>query len=229
MAEEAVYENAGTFSLPPDQQWDPQPPGTPAPPAPGGIQAALSGPSRLVFTIPQGEMIPYTLDGLLEAMRTLPPSLSALVRWKPPGCNPIFVFNPTAARRPPVIGFPGRTITAIEAPYRLILSPDEKGQVGALDRFTCLAPKQDRALAYSLEHKRSEWKYRDAGDLVAGLQQHQPPSPQQPALPYVPYRSRPERAGAPHIELLPEQSKGQLQTRTGGRRPVRPVYTWEPG
>jgi hypothetical protein len=128
MAEEAVYENAGTFSLPPDQQWDPQPPGTPAPPAPGGIQAALSGPSRLVFTIPQGEMIPYTLDGLLEAMRTLPPSLSALVRWKPPGCNPIFVFNPTAARRPPVIGFPGRTITAIEAPYRLILSPDEKSK-----------------------------------------------------------------------------------------------------
>lgn len=128
LAEEAVYENAGTFSLPPAQTWDPQPPVTPSPPSLGTIQVLLSGPSRLVFSIPQGERIPYTLAGLLEAMQTLPPSLSALVRWKPPGCNPIFFFNPTAAPQPPQIGFPSATITAIEAPYRLILSPDEQGR-----------------------------------------------------------------------------------------------------
>jgi hypothetical protein len=128
MAEEAVYESAGNYSLPPEQSWDPQPPGPPAPPSPGGIQALLSGPSRLVFTIPQGVVISYTMAGLLEAMQTLPPSLSALVRWQPPGCSPFSIISPGTASRPPTIGFPGRTITAIEAPYRLILSPDEKGR-----------------------------------------------------------------------------------------------------
>jgi len=125
LAEEAVYENAGTFSLPPQQNWDPQPSGPPSPPSPGSIQALLSGPSRLVFSIPPGQKIPYTLTGLLEALQSLPPSLSPLVRWKPPGCNPFFLFNPSAAPRPPRILFPERTATAIEAPYRLVISPDE--------------------------------------------------------------------------------------------------------
>jgi hypothetical protein len=127
MAEEAVYENAGTFSLPPQQSWDPQPAGSPAPPPPGSMQARLSGPSRLVFTIPNGAVIPYTLEGLLEAMQALPPNLSPLVKWRPPGCLQAFFIYPWGAPKPPVIGFPSQRITAIEAPYRLILSPDEQG------------------------------------------------------------------------------------------------------
>jgi hypothetical protein len=128
MAEEAVYENAGTFSLPPQQSWDPQPAGSPAPPPPGSMQARLSGPSRLVFTIPNGAVIPYTLEGLLEAMQALPPNLSPLVKWRPPGCLQAFFIYPWGAPKPPVIGFPSQRITAIEAPYRLILSPDEQGR-----------------------------------------------------------------------------------------------------
>jgi hypothetical protein len=127
MAEEAVYESAGNYKLPPDQQWDPQPPGAPTPPPPGGMQAALAGPSRVVFTIPQGKKIPYTITGLLDAMQTLPLNVSPLMRWKPPGCNPLFIINPKTAPQPPKITFPARIVTAIEAPYRLILSPDEKG------------------------------------------------------------------------------------------------------
>lgn len=128
MAEEAIYEDALTFSLPPEQSWDALPENPPTIPPAGSIQAALSGPSRLVYTIPQGEKIDYTLAGLLEAMQTLPPSVSALMRWKPPGCNPLFLFNPKAAPRPPMIGFPNRNVTAIEAPYRLILSPGDDGR-----------------------------------------------------------------------------------------------------
>jgi hypothetical protein len=129
LAEEAVFENSGGFKQDPDiEKKDPQPDATPEPPSPGSVGALLAGPSRLAFTIPPGVAIPYTLTGLLEAMQTLPPSLSALVRWKPPGCLPAFFANPRIARRPPQVAFPARNITAIEAPYRLVLSPDEQGR-----------------------------------------------------------------------------------------------------
>lgn len=127
MAEEAVYEDAATFTLPPQQDWEENLQHPAGVPSLGSIQAILSGPSRLVFTIPQGEVIPYTMAGLLEAMQKLPPSVSPLMRWTPPGCNPITLFNPSAAPRPPMIRFPDQKVTAIEAPYRLILSPGEDG------------------------------------------------------------------------------------------------------
>jgi hypothetical protein len=126
LGEEAVYETAGGFSLPPEQTWDGPPPGNPGPPPAGSIQARLSGPSRLVFRIPPGTGIPYTLEGLLAAMQALPQNLSPLVTWKPPGC--LAMLSGGAGSKPPRIGFPSRSITAIEAPYRLILSPDEQGR-----------------------------------------------------------------------------------------------------
>ncbi|HEV8578673.1 MAG TPA: hypothetical protein VGX68_06275 [Thermoanaerobaculia bacterium] len=88
---------------------------------PGSVQSRLAGPSRLVFTVPAGETIPLTLEGLLDAFQRLPLRVSAVNRWQPPGCLSLFLwFTP-----PPSVAPPAAADTAIEAPYRLILSPDE--------------------------------------------------------------------------------------------------------
>lgn len=92
-----------------------------APKSPGQVKSRLAGPSRLAFDVPQGETIPLTLEGVLEALQRLPLRVSPVSRWEPPGC-----LNPVGwvAQRP-AVAEPGADITAIEAPYRLILSPDQ--------------------------------------------------------------------------------------------------------
>ena len=100
---------------------DPPAPSDDVPPAPGVAQARLAGPSRLVFSIPAGETIPLTIEGLLDALQRLPLSVSAINRWQPPGCFSLLAW----LSPPPSVAPPAATDTAIEAPYRLILSPDE--------------------------------------------------------------------------------------------------------
>ena len=121
-------------------EFDPQvgasnpPPANPAPTAsdplrpPGMVQSRLAGRSRLVFTVPAGEKFAYTVDGVLGAIDRLPASVTPVSAYHPnlTGCLPLDVllrflrFPP-----PPKVQPPGPTHTAIEIPYRLILSPDD--------------------------------------------------------------------------------------------------------
>src|ERR1700674_245647 len=83
--------------------------------APGEVQSRLAGPSRLVFVIPPNTAIDYTVAGLLEAMTRLPLSVAA-----------VSAFD-SAPTRPPEVALPRPIDTAIELPYRLVLSPDPQG------------------------------------------------------------------------------------------------------
>ena len=91
------------------------PPPPVAPPTrPSGHVAA--GPTRLVYAVAEGTRITYTLEGVLAALVDLP------LRVSP---------NATAAGEPPVEErgpeLPADLETAIEAPYRLIVSPSVRG------------------------------------------------------------------------------------------------------
>lgn len=116
--EQAFYESAPS-QPPPDEAADPYnsnhpPEAAPALPA----QARIGGPSRLVFRIPAGQdtRIPYTTEGLLD-WENLELAVSALadVPAEP---------TPAEAQSAPGIQAPGRLETAVELPYRLILSPN---------------------------------------------------------------------------------------------------------
>jgi hypothetical protein len=102
-----------------------------APLRPGAVQSRLAGPSRLAFTIPVVEKIPYTLVGVLEALGRLPQSVPLVSSFDPAssGCQPLDallrLFHMPA---PPHVAPPADTQTAIEVPYRLLLSPDPFAQ-----------------------------------------------------------------------------------------------------
>ena len=69
------------------------------------IQTRIAHESRLVFVVPQSfPDIEYTLNGILDACRQLPLNVSTNTE------------------------LPGATTTAIELPWRMILSPDEKAR-----------------------------------------------------------------------------------------------------
>lgn len=106
----------------------------PAPPdedeslkAPGFLGVALAGPSRIGYKIPALTVIPYTLVGLLEAMQTLPLSVTPVADYKPllSGCLDVLLRGRRYPAPPPIMQ-PGDLHTAIEAPYRLILSPNDE-------------------------------------------------------------------------------------------------------
>ena len=123
IVEEAFYE-AAPFNPPPL----PKPPTkesgalqevpVPASPQLFPVRSRIGGPSRLVFRIPAGsrQAIPYDIAGLLD-WDALDLNVSALADVPP---------DPTAAQRhdAPAIAQPTPLDTAIELPYRLILSPN---------------------------------------------------------------------------------------------------------
>jgi hypothetical protein len=81
-------------------------------------RARLAGPSRLAFGIPSGiDEIPCTLAALLDWSRLTPILMPAAL---PPQTRPED-FPPDDW---PVVSAPGPEVTAIEAPYRLMMSPD---------------------------------------------------------------------------------------------------------
>lgn len=118
---EQAYFESSPVDPPPDEASDPLntdlPPVSPDPAVP--VAARIGGRSRLVLRIPASEdvRIPYTTAGLLdwEGFELVVSPLAAL--------SP----EPTAQQRQdaPGISEPGRLETAIELPYRLILSPNE--------------------------------------------------------------------------------------------------------
>lgn len=119
IAEEAFFETAEGVE-------DPADPNSEFPSPPGSVRSILSGPSRLVFRLPVGATIDYSLTGLLEALTQLTLNVSPLLTYGPnTGCAPWDqLLRRLKIPTPPTIGFPQATETAIEAPYRLILSPD---------------------------------------------------------------------------------------------------------
>jgi hypothetical protein len=89
------------------------PPPPPAkPPRPSSHVAA--GPSRLVYAVPEGTRITYTLEAVLAAIQTLQLRVA-------PGATPSGESSGAGIERPADLE------TAIEAPYRLIVSPSARG------------------------------------------------------------------------------------------------------
>jgi hypothetical protein len=119
-AEQAFYESSPT-NPPPDeaaQPYNQPPPAGPVPSVP--VQARIGRNSRLVFSIPAGSnpVIPYTSAGLLD-WESLALNVSPLAGLPP---EP----SPQERQSAPGIAEPGRLETAIELPYRLVLSPNRE-------------------------------------------------------------------------------------------------------
>lgn len=111
---EQAYFEAIPYQAPPGQTADPDSGTalqTPAPP--GQVQARITHPSRLVFAVPANlAVIPFTVEGLLN--------------WSQLQLEVVPVAQSNAQN--PVIVEPGPLQSAIEFPYRLFLSPNEKAQ-----------------------------------------------------------------------------------------------------
>ncbi|HEY3337567.1 MAG TPA: hypothetical protein VGK18_03615 [Propionicimonas sp.] len=95
-----------------EQVWQVMPLPTPLPGAPSGHRAA--GPSRLVFALPEGTRVTYTLQGVLTAL----PALRLLVASNATPAGETSATGPTEE--------PGERQTAIEAPYHLVVSPSAR-------------------------------------------------------------------------------------------------------
>src|SRR5581483_11329877 len=78
--------------------------------------AQLAHPSRLVFKMPAGARIPFSTDGLLD-WSGLELSVSPIAAIGP---DP----TPDEIAKAPAIGQPGPHETALELPYRLVISPN---------------------------------------------------------------------------------------------------------
>ena len=130
--EQAFYEfvpNADT-SKPPPEDATPKPTANDPLRPPGLVQSRLAGRSRLSFTVPPAESFAYTVDGILEALNRLPLSVTPVSAYHPnlTGCLPIdLLLRFFRLPPPPKVAPPDPTHTAIEVPYRLILSPDDFG------------------------------------------------------------------------------------------------------
>lgn len=89
------------------------PPPPPAQPSRPSSHVA-AGPSRLVYDVPEGTRITYTLEKVLEA-------LQGLILRVSPNATPAGESGYRGVHRP------GDLETAIEAPYRLVVSPSRLG------------------------------------------------------------------------------------------------------
>jgi hypothetical protein len=118
VAEQAYFE---TYDISPKDRPDsmagkPNFPSEPHPP--GESDSRMSGPSRLVFRLPDGvNTVPFSTEGLLDWSQ-LEPALAPLAQMPE---------RPTPAQvaAAPPIERPGALVTAIELPYRLFLSPGQ--------------------------------------------------------------------------------------------------------
>jgi hypothetical protein len=118
ITEQAFYETDPTpppaFNPPPV----PPPQATSDPlPAPGGAACRMAGDSRLVFRLPKGmSQLDYSIAAILDWSRLV--LVMAPVAAIPRGDHPA---------KAPAISPPGTQVTALEIPYRLILSPTALG------------------------------------------------------------------------------------------------------
>jgi hypothetical protein len=142
IAESAWFESAkitqpdrGRRSPPfPDDAPDPPDPPVPDPPGIVGgrdANAAIAHASRLVFQVPAEARIPFDSNGILD-WSNLRPSLNAIAAIPP---------QPTDEQiaAAPGIEPPADTETALELPYRLLISPD--GDAGWKNRLSAFASR----------------------------------------------------------------------------------------
>ncbi|HEY2439405.1 MAG TPA: hypothetical protein VGI07_04190 [Solirubrobacteraceae bacterium] len=116
ITEKAYFETAANIAANPPPVPPSNPAGDPLDPA-GSTPAIMAGPSRLVFRLPPG-------------ITSLPFSSAALLDWS----RLELVVSPTADGHvtPPPLTAPTLTETALELPYRLVLSPSsDAGWVSA--------------------------------------------------------------------------------------------------
>jgi hypothetical protein len=117
IAETAYYEYSGQRedrrpgAPPPEVPTDPRP-------NPGGVPARLAGGSRLVFRVPEAVAVPYTLEGLLD--------WSALELVTTPIADLPSEPSDGEIAHAPAVAPPDALHTAIELPYRLIISPNSQ-------------------------------------------------------------------------------------------------------
>ena len=122
IAETAYYQTTNMPLPPPPPGIPPPPAGFPppgSPPLPGQTGARLAGFTRLVFRLPahaRMPAIPYTIEGLLD--------WSKLELVVAPLADVPASPNAAEIAAAPAIAPPGSKETAIELPYRLILSPN---------------------------------------------------------------------------------------------------------
>jgi hypothetical protein len=120
IVEQAFFEAGGPKpkDRPPDgvRPSDPDPtsgPATAMPGPPGSAAARIGGPTRLVFRVPDGVSIPYSIEGLLDWSQ-LEPVVSPIAEVAADGEPPVAAL----AIRPPE-----PTETTLQLPYRIHLSP----------------------------------------------------------------------------------------------------------
>lgn len=83
---------------------------------PGKVKARMAHASRLAFRVPNEARLPFTVEGLLD-WSGLPPSLSPIAAIPP---KP----DPAQIAAAPSIAPPAATETALELPYKLVISPN---------------------------------------------------------------------------------------------------------
>ncbi len=139
-----------------EQAWDAETPGAPTPTV-SGHRAA--GPSRVVLDLPEGTRIPYSLEGVLAAANTLQLRVPANATPAPDVDGP-----------PPPTGIgpepPKDDETAIEAPYRLVVSPSERGAFQ--HRTDPVGPGDDPSVRMRVELWRTHLTVRPSGGSGAG-------------------------------------------------------------
>jgi hypothetical protein len=162
IGESAFFEAAvvpGLSADVPPGQTEPPPPAIVDPGVPGQVQARIAHPSRLVFKVPADARIPFTIDGLLD-WSTLELSVNPIAAIGP---------NPTAAEiaQAPAIAVPADIETALELPYKLIVSP------------TAAVRWAHRTVAFTSHGRTELWHTRlqlPTEDGVAELSQEAPAS-----------------------------------------------------
>ena len=157
ITEEAIFESS---ALPVPKHDPPKAPATaPGITVPGArARARIGGESRLVFRVPPARRIPYSIEGLLD-WHDLDLHVTPLADLPE---------TPTAAQiaAAPGISAPGPLDTALELPYRIILSP--AGDVG-WDHVAIAALRSGRA---ELWHTRLA--HRDGAGALVPLSRTQP-------------------------------------------------------
>jgi hypothetical protein len=93
-------------------------------PAPLPAQSRISGPSRLVFKVPDNETdFDYTLEELLARISRYDLWVAPVATPPPPPGHIAQIMTGTTTMAPPTIAEPAPDVTSIEMPYRLMISP----------------------------------------------------------------------------------------------------------
>jgi hypothetical protein len=109
---------------------DPQSFSAETPDPAGNVRTRAAGPSRLAFQLPsETPALPYSLDGLLNwvALQQSVVAVAAVPDPRQEDPKQQIAPQPQASTQAPQIQKPGPTETGIEAPWRLLLSPNYSG------------------------------------------------------------------------------------------------------